>query len=78
MTIKEEALNNYGFGFCRSFMSKCFNPGSREDKAEKFDFKTCEEMMKQFGAGNAGRFDLEAFRSKVEQCCKRAEGKEKS
>ena len=70
MSTKEEAIKSKGFEFCHSFMGKCFNPGSAEEKAEKFDFKSCEQMMKQFCGAKDGKFDFEACRSKIEQCCK--------
>ena len=75
MSIKEEANKSEGFEFCHSFMGKCFNPGSAEEKAEKFDFKSCEQMMKQFCAAKDGKFDFEACRSKMEQFCKKTNEK---
>ena len=70
MSTKEEANKSKGFEFCHSFMGKCFNPGSAEEKAEKFDFKSCEQMMKQFCGTKDGKFDFEACMSKMAQCCK--------
>ena len=70
MSTKEEAIKSKGFEFCQSFMDKCCNPGSAEEKAGKFDFKSCEEMMKKFCGGKDGKFDFEACRSKMEQFCK--------
>jgi hypothetical protein len=68
MSVKEET-GNKGLGCCESFMSKCFKQGS-EENAGKFDFKSCEQMMKQFCAAKDGKFDFEACRSKFEECCK--------
>ena len=65
MSTKEEAYKNKGFEFCHSFMGKCFNPGSEEGKGEKFNFETCEQMMKQFCGAKDGKFDFETFRSKI-------------
>lgn len=70
MSTKEEAMKSKGFEFCQSFMDKCCNPGSAEEKAGKFDFKSCEEMMKKFCGAKDGKFDFAACRSKFEQCCK--------
>ena len=70
MSTKEEAIKSKGFEFCHSIMGKCFNPGSAEGKTEKFDFKSCEEMMQKFCGAKDGKFDFEACRSKMEQCCK--------
>ncbi|HQG66826.1 MAG: hypothetical protein KBG22_13205 [Smithella sp.] len=71
MSVKEET-GNKGFGCCDAFMSKCFNQGS-EENAEKFDFKSCEQMMKQFCAAKDVKFDFEACRTKMEQCCKKTD-----
>jgi hypothetical protein len=65
MSAKEEARNYDGFRFCRSFMGKCCTPGSAEEKAKKFEFKGCEQMMKQFCTSKDEKFDFEAFRSKI-------------
>jgi len=70
MSTKEEAVKSNGFEFCQSFMDKCCNTGSTDEKERKFDFKSCEEMMKKFCGGKEGKFDFEACRSKIEQCCK--------
>ena len=70
MSTKEEAIKSKCFEFCHSIMGKCFNPGSAEEKAGKFDFKSCEEMMKKFCAAKDGNFDFETFRSKVDRYCK--------
>jgi hypothetical protein len=70
MSTKEDSIKSKGFEFCQSLMGKCCNPGSAEGKAGKFDFKSCEEMMKKFCGGQDGKFDFEACRSKMEQCCK--------
>lgn len=70
MFTKEDAYKNKDFAFCHSFMNKCFKPGSAEEKAEKFDFKSCEQMMRQFCATEEGKFDLETFRSKIAKYCK--------
>lgn len=75
MSAKEETRNNEGFGCCQAFMENCFSAGSAEGKAEKFDFKSCEQMMKQFCAGKDGKFDFETFRLKMEQRFKRTMGK---
>ena len=72
MSAKEEA-GNKGLGCCDSFMSQCFNQGSAEEKAGKFDFKSCEQVMKQFCGANDGKFDFEECRSKMEQYCKKQE-----
>jgi len=70
MSTKEETQKNMGFEFCYSLMGKCFNPGAEEGKAEKFHFKGCEQMIKQFCAGKDGKFDFEAFRTKIGKYCK--------
>ena len=70
MSTKEETIKSKGCEFCQSFMGKCFNPGSEEGKVGKFDFKSCEQMIKQFCGAQDGKFDFEACRSKIEQCCK--------
>ena len=72
MSVKEEA-GNKGLGCCESFMSKCFNQGSAEENAGKFDFKSCEQMMKQFCDAKDGKFDFEVCRSKFEECCKKTD-----
>lgn len=70
MSTQEEVSKSKGFEFCQSFISKCCNPGSAEEKAKKFDFKSCEEMMKQFCDTKDGKFDFETCRSKMKHCCK--------
>ena len=75
MSTKEEKRNHEGFGFCQSFMSKCCTPESAEEKAVKFDFKCCEQMMQQFCDAKDGKFDFEKFRSKIEQYFKSANEK---
>ena len=70
MSTKEEAYKAKGFEFCHSLMGKCFNPGSEEGKEEKFSFKNCEQMMKQFCVDKDGKFDFETFRSKMAKYCK--------
>ena len=70
MSAREEA-GNKGLGCCESFMSKCFNQMSEGEKAGKFDFKSCEQMMKQFCGAKDGKFDFEACRAKMEECCKK-------
>lgn len=70
MSTKEEAMKSKGFEFCQSFMDKCCNSGSAEEKMGKFDFKSCKEMMKKFCGAKDGKFDFAACRSKFEQCCK--------
>jgi hypothetical protein len=70
MSTKEEAIKSKAVEFCQSFMDKCCNPGSAEENAGKFDFKSCEEMMKKFCGGKDGKFDFEACRSKMDQCFK--------
>ena len=75
MSTKEEANKSKGFEFCHSFMDKCFNPGSAEEKAGKFDFKSCEEMMKKLCDAKDGKFDFGACRSKMEQFCKKTNEK---
>ena len=77
MSTKEEAIKSKGFEFCQSFMDKCCNPGSAEEKAGKFDFKSCEEMMKKFCDAKDGKFDFAACRSKFEQCCNGTDEKSK-
>jgi hypothetical protein len=77
MSTKEEAIKSKGFDFCKSFMDNCCNPGSTEEKAGKFDFKSCEEMMKKFCGVKDGKYDFEACRSKFEQCCKGTDEKSK-
>jgi len=72
MSTKEEKRNHDGFGFCQSFMGKCCVPESAEEKAGKFDFKNCEQMMKQFRDVKDGKFDFEKFRAKIQECCKAA------
>jgi hypothetical protein len=72
MSTQEEASKSKGFEFCQSFMDKCCNPGSAEKKDKTFDFKSCEQMMKQFCGGKDGKFDFETCRSKMKQCCKGA------
>ena len=80
MSTKEETQKNVGFEFCHSLMGKCFKPGPEEKKGEKFNFESCEQMMKQFCAEKDGKFDLETFRSKMAKYCKEtnkeADGKE--
>ena len=82
MSAKEETHKNMDFGFCRSFMGNCFKSGSGEGKGEKLNFKSCEQMMKQCCAEKDGKFDFEAFRSKIAEYCKgtkkEADGKEKN
>lgn len=79
MSAKEETRKNEGLGCCQAFMEKCFSDGSVEGKkAEKFDMKGCEQMMKQFCAGKDGTFDFETFRSKAEQFCQRINSQEKN
>ncbi len=70
MSAKEETHKNMDFGFCRSFMGNCFKSGSAEGKEEKFNFKNCEQMMKQCCAEKDGKFDFETFRSKIAEYCK--------
>jgi hypothetical protein len=70
MSTKEEAVKSKGVEFCQSFMDKCCNSGSTGEKTGKFDFKSCEEMMKKFCGAKDGKFDFEACRSKMEQFCK--------
>jgi hypothetical protein len=70
MSTKEEAHKNMGFDFCHYLMGNCFKPGSEEGKGEKFDFKSCEQMMNQFCAKKDGKFDFETFRSKIAEYCK--------
>jgi Ca2+-binding EF-hand superfamily protein len=70
MSTKEETHKNMGFGFCHSLMSNCFKSGSEEGKGEKFNFESCEQMMKQFCAAKDGKFDFETFRSKIAKHCK--------
>ncbi|MCE5211668.1 MAG: hypothetical protein LLG40_08945 [Deltaproteobacteria bacterium] len=70
MSTQEEANKSKGFEFCQSFMNKCCNPGAAEEKGEKADFKSCEQMMKQFCGTKDGKFDFEACMSKMAQCCK--------
>ena len=70
MSTKEEAMKSKGFEFCQSFMDKCCNSGSTGEKAGKFDFKSCEEMMKKFCGGKDGKINFEACRAKMEQFCK--------
>jgi hypothetical protein len=70
MSAKEETRKNMGFEFCHSLMGKCFKPGSEEGKGEKFNFKSCEQMMKHFCAEKDGKFDFETFRSKIARYCK--------
>ncbi len=80
MSTKEEANKSRGFEFCQSFMGKCCNHGSTEEKVGKFDSKSCEQMMKQFCGDKDGKFNFEAFRSKIAEYCKgankKADGKE--
>jgi hypothetical protein len=70
MSTQEEAIKGQGFEFCKSYMDKCCNSGSTGEKAGKFDFKSCEEMMKKFCSGKNRKFNFEACRSKMEQFCK--------
>jgi hypothetical protein len=78
IAAKEETRSNDGLGFCQSFMAQCCSPGSaEEEKKEKFYFKSCEPMMKQFCAGKDGTFDFDTFRSKAEQFCQKMNIKEK-
>ena len=70
MSTKEELNKSKGFEFCHSLMGNCLNPGSEEGKGAKFDFKSCEQMMKQFCGAKDGKFDFETCRSKMEQWCK--------
>ena len=69
MSTKEEAIKGKGFEFCQSLMDKCCS-GAKGEKAAKFDFKNCEEMMKKFCGAKDGKFDFAACRSKIEQFCK--------
>ena len=50
MSTQEEAIKSKGFEFCKSFMDKCCNSGATGEKTGKFDFKSCEEMMKNSAA----------------------------
>ena len=70
MSAKEEAIKGKGFEFCQSLMDKCCHSGLTGEKAAKFDFKNCEEMMKKFCGAKEGKFDFAACRSKIEQFCK--------
>lgn len=72
MSVEEET-GKKGLGCCESFMSKCFNQGSAEEKSATFDFKSCEQIMKQFCGAKDGKFDFEVCRSKMEQCCKKTD-----
>lgn len=54
---------------CQSFMSKCFNIGTPENKGEKFNLEGCGQMMKQFFPAKDGKFDSESMKSMIEQCC---------
>lgn len=69
MSDKEKTVGK-SWGCCESFMSKCFNQGTAGENAGKFDFKSCEQMMKQFCGTKDGKFDFEACRTKMEQSCK--------
>ena len=70
MSTQEESGRNKGFEFCQSFMNQCCNPGPAEEKGERPDFKSCEQMIKQFCETKDGKFDFEACMSKMAQCCK--------
>ncbi len=70
MSTKEETDKNMGFEFCHSLMGKCFKPGLEEGKGENFNFKSCEQMMKQFCAEKDGKFDFETLRSKIAKYCR--------
>jgi hypothetical protein len=70
MSAKEETSKNMGFEFCHSLMGKCFKPGLKEGRGEEFNFKSCEQMMKQFCAEKERKFDFETFRSKIAKYCK--------
>jgi hypothetical protein len=73
MSTNEEANKDRGFEFCRSFMGKCCGTGGAEEKDQKFDFQSCEQMMKQFCGTKDGKLDFAACRSKMEQFCKGTE-----
>jgi hypothetical protein len=77
MSTKEEANKSKGFEFCQSLMGKCCNTGSAEEQAGKFDFKSCEQMMKQFCGTKDGKFNFESCRSKMGQFCKGTDEKSK-
>lgn len=70
MLTKEEVNKSRGSEFCESFMGRCCNSGSAEDKTVKYDFKSCEQMMKQFCSTKDDKYDFESCRAKIEQCCK--------
>ena len=63
-----DATGNYEF--CKSFMAKCFTPGTEEKKGETLNFENCEQMMKQFFPAKDGKLDCASMRSLMEQCCK--------
>ncbi len=69
MSTQEETNKSMGMGCCQSMMDKCFNANSKEGKAA-FNFKDCEQMMKQFCGAKDGKFDFEACLSKMGQFCK--------
>jgi len=70
MATQEEAGKSKGFEFRQSFMGRCCNPESAEEKDKKFDFNNCEKMMKQFCGEKNGKFDFETCLSKIEKYCK--------
>ena len=70
MSTKKEAIKGKGFEFCQSFIDKCCQSSSAGEKAGKFHFKNCEEMMEKFCGGKDGKIDFTACRSKMEQFCK--------
>ena len=72
MSVKEETAGK-GWGCCESFLSGCFQREGAGENAEKFDFKSCEQMMKQFCGAKDGKFDFEGCRTKMEQYCKTKE-----
>ena len=43
MSTKEEAIKNKGFEFCHSFMGKCYNPGSEEEKGKSLILKAANK-----------------------------------
>ena len=52
---------------CASMMEKCCNPKAMEGHEAKINFKTCEQMMKNFFADKNVKAEMEACCSKIQK-----------
>jgi len=73
MAEKEDTQGNSNLGCCSSFMSRFFGAGSEEGKAEKFGFKNCEQMVKQFCTDKDGKLNFETCRARMTKLFKETE-----